>query len=123
MSHEHHTLHHQSVLVLENTFYIDPSKKEEFFQHFNGLREKVTAEPECLHWTVTESVSEPGCYHQSESWSKDAAWYRENQYTKSYLKEYLEAVEKYRTKPRVTIVGTRMVDQIYLKGVPFPEKK
>ncbi|KAF4548360.1 Hypothetical protein D9617_29g007380 [Elsinoe fawcettii] len=72
---------------------VQPDKVDEFLHHFYDAVEKVAAEPECLSFEVFRYPNEPNKFKWLENWGKSTEWFWEHQFTKSYMKPYLEATD------------------------------
>ncbi|KAB2578418.1 hypothetical protein DBV05_g3034 [Lasiodiplodia theobromae] len=76
------------------TATIQPDKVDEWLSHFWPAFERVSNEPECLSFELFRYPDEPNKVKWVESWSKSKEWFLENQFTKAYMKPYLDATDK-----------------------------
>ncbi|KAG8159203.1 hypothetical protein KVR01_010864 [Diaporthe batatas] len=72
---------------------VKEGKLDEFLEHFWKAFKLVSAEPECLSFEVFRYPGEPNKLKWIENWSKSKEWFFENQFTKDYMKPYIEATD------------------------------
>jgi hypothetical protein len=51
---------------------VDRKDRDTFVKHFKMAYDIVLAEPECAYLFVGETVQEPGVFHWTAGWTKDA---------------------------------------------------
>ena len=64
----------KAAFILTVKVTIDPAKIDDFLSHFHKIYDLVVAEPECLYFVFGQSPSQPGVFHWTEGWAKDAEW-------------------------------------------------
>lgn len=87
-------------MSLHVTVHVAPRDVDRFFAAFKPVFNKIIAEPECLMFEVYRDPREPGKISWVEDWSKSPLWFRTEQMTKDYYKEYLAITEPLFVKPR-----------------------
>ncbi|KAF8847403.1 hypothetical protein BDZ45DRAFT_681911 [Acephala macrosclerotiorum] len=87
------------ILQVKVTF--DPKDRDTFIKYFKPCYDSVIVEPECAYFLIGEDLQQPGVYRWTEGWTKDAAWFMNEQITKPYYKPYLKATEPLFTSERV----------------------
>lgn len=63
------------TMSLHVTYYIEPSKVDDFLAALKPAYDGVIAEPECIFFEVYQSPDNPGVFKFVENWNCTTEWF------------------------------------------------